>query len=179
MSKRFPLPFLHVFFLLAVLAVFSACELYGKVGGDDTNIEGALPHLLRGEWAYTPPGSELPAEIYTITGDTIEYGYGGGESDTGFSGIIRFVSNYSSDSGIIIIEYTEKPSYLLFNGLDFFGIYYRNLREDSVQIANAINLDDNSAPDTATLEEAKARFTRMKMGLYVNWGVVQPQRRIR
>jgi hypothetical protein len=117
--------------------------------------------------------------VYTITGETIEYGYGGENSiGTGFKGTIRFVSNYSSGSGIIIIEYTEKPAYPLYNGLDFFGIYYRNLNTDSVQLANAANLPDYSAPDTATLDEAKGKFTRIKMGLYVDWSVVQPQRRI-
>jgi hypothetical protein len=63
--------------------------------------------------------------------------------------------------------------------MDFFAIYYRNLKAGSIQLANAINLSDRTAPDVASQAEAVAKFTRMKMGLYVDWGVVQPQRRIR
>jgi hypothetical protein len=167
-------------FTLAVILLFSRCDLYGKVGGDDVNIEGALPYLLQGEWAYIPPGSELASEVYTITAETIAYGYAGDNNiGTDFKGNIRFVSNYSGDSGVIIIEYTEKPGYALYNGLPFFAVYYRNLNDGWVQLANAINPDQQSAPDTASLEEAVAKFTRMKTGNYVNWAFVQPQRRIK
>ena len=163
-----------IFLLLLLLA---GCELYGKVGGDDINFQGALPELLRGEWVFPWPG--IPSERYIIEEDTIEYGYGGGDSDTNYKGIIRFVSNYSMNSGIIIIEYTERPYYASYNGNPFFGIYYRNLKRDTVQLANAINPDGISAPDTATLEEAIGKFTRLNMGSYVNWGRVQPQTRVR
>ena len=160
------------------LLLFAACDLYGKIGGDDTNIEGALPELLKGEWVF--PATGIPSERYVIGTETIEYGYGGGESVFDFKGIIRFVSNYSTDSGVIIIEYTEAPSYALYNGNSFFGIYYRNLKNDTVQIANSTNLADGySAPDTATLDEAIAKFTRLFMGNYIDWGYVNPQRRVR
>jgi hypothetical protein len=183
MKRKIPVSLSNFFFAFAAFAVillFSRCELYGKVGGDDTNIEGALPYRLQGEWAYIPPGSERASEVYTITADTIRYGYAGDNNiGTNFKGNIRFVSNFSGDSGVIIIEYTEKPSYALYNGLPFFAIYYRNLNAGWVQLANAINPDLQSAPDTASLEEAVAKFTRMTMGNYVNWAVVQPQRRIK
>lgn len=158
--------------------LLAGCELYGKVGGDDMNLQGALPELLRGEWVYTPPGSVVPSERYIIDQNTIQYGYGGGESETNYKGNIRFVSNYSSDSGIIIIEYTERPYYPKYNGNSFAGIYYRNLANNTVQLANAINLTDSSAPDTATLEEAVGKFTRFATGNYVDWGVVNPQKRV-
>jgi hypothetical protein len=48
----------------------------------------------------------------------------------------------------------------------------------SVQLANATILPDYSAPDTATLEEAIGKFTRAKIGSYVDWSVVLPQHRI-
>jgi hypothetical protein len=182
MNRKFPAagPLFYAAAVFAAVLLLSSCELYGKVGGDDTNIEGALPQQLQGEWAYTPPGSEIASEVYVITAETIRYGYAGqNDIGTGFAGNIRFVSNYSSGSGVIIIEYTEKPSYDKYNGLDFFGIYYRNLTAGSVQLANAIAFPDYSAPDTATLDEAVAKFTRMKMGLYVDWSVVNPQRRIK
>jgi len=165
--------------LLAVL-LLSGCELYGKVGGEDTNVQGALPDLLRGEWVYTPPGSAIPSERYVIDNTTIQYGYGGGESDTDYKGNIRFVSNYSNTSGVIIIEYIEgeRPTYSKYNGNSFFAIYYRNLGSTMVQLANAINLSDSSAPDTVTLDEAIEKFTRLKIGNYVDWGVVNPQKRV-
>jgi hypothetical protein len=166
--------------VFAAALLLCSCELYGKVGGDDANIEGALPHLLQGEWAYIPPGSEIASEVYVITAETISYGYAGQDDiGTGFAGNIRFVSNYSSGSGLIIIEYTEKPGYDLYNGKDFFAIYYQNLHSGWVQLANAINLDSQSAPDVDSLEEAVAKFTRLRMGNYVNWGVVNPQKRIK
>ena len=96
LAKNFP----GLFLLLLLLA---GCDLYGKVGGVNANIQGALPELLRGEWAYTPPGSSVPSERYVIEGDTVEYGYGGGESEYDYKGNIRFVSNYNADSGVIII----------------------------------------------------------------------------
>jgi hypothetical protein len=179
MKEKSPAPPFYALFFFAVILLLAGCELYGKVGGDDTNIPGALPNLLQGEWAYIPPGSDIPSEIYRISGDTISYGYGAGPSLTDYTGTVRFVSNYSTDSGLIIIEYSIPPSYAQYNGFSFFAVYYRNLRSGTVQLANAIKLGDYSSPDTATLEEAVAKFTRMTMGNYVDWSIVQPQRRIR
>lgn len=176
--KQIPKEYFCLFVVINFLLLLNACELYGKVGGDDTNIQGALPELLRGEWVYTQPGSSTPAERYVVEETTLQYGYGGGESETNYKGNIRFVSNYSGDSGIIIIEYTERPYYPKYNGKSFFGIYYRNLTYDTVQLANATNLIDYYSPDTETLEEAIGKFTRLKMGSYVDWGVVQPQKRV-
>jgi hypothetical protein len=173
-ARWFARSFGAVLFLSLVL---SGCELYGAIGGDGANIPGGLPELLQGEWVYIPPGSTVPSERYVITGTAIQYGYGGGGSTTDYRGDIRFVSNYDSASGIIIIEYTQQPAYPSYNGLPFFGIYYRNLKGDTVQLANAIN-PDYSAPDTATLQEAVEKFTRLAMGYYVGWGHVMPQRRI-
>jgi hypothetical protein len=165
--------------LTAGTLFFSGCELYGKIGGDETNIEGALPHPLQGKWAYIPASSGAPGDGYIISAGQLEYVYyGTGNAGTNFKGKIRFVSNYSSDSGLIIIEYTEPPSYGGYNGYSFFAIYYRNLKDHSVQLANTTTLPHYTCPDTATLEEAKAKFTRMTMGNYVDWSVAMPQTRI-
>ncbi|MDR1047000.1 MAG: hypothetical protein LBL64_04435, partial [Treponema sp.] len=105
------------------------------------------------------------------------------DSKFGFEGTIEFVSNYSSDSGLIIIKYTNtgRPAFPAYNGKDFFAIYYRNLNAGWVQLANTTILPPPASvsPDVDSLEEAKAKFTRMTIGNYVNWGIVQPQRRIR
>ncbi|MDR2742567.1 MAG: hypothetical protein LBB98_10490 [Treponema sp.] len=182
MSKKIP-SFLRVclaFFAFAVVLFLPGCELYGKVGGDGANIPGSLPFLLRGRWVYIQPGNTVPAEQYTITDTSITYGYAGSPSVFDYTGTIAFVSNYSSNSGVIIVRYDpgKKPSYDLYNGGDFGAVYYRNAQADSIQLANAINLSGMSAPDTNTLEEAVKKFTRTAMGAYINWGNVQPQRRI-
>ncbi|MDR2111242.1 MAG: hypothetical protein LBP32_08025 [Spirochaetaceae bacterium] len=163
---------------------FSRCDLYGAVGGEEANIPGALPSRLQGEWEYIQPGNTVPAEKYNITPELIEYrGYSenGRPSSFDFTGTIRFVSNYSPGAGVIIIEYEpgKKPSYSQYNNGDFCAVYYQNLQADSVQLANAIDLSGMEAPDTGTLDEAVAKFTRTNMGRFVNWSVVQPQRRVR
>jgi hypothetical protein len=168
-----------IFFVLAVLAFFSRCELYGKVGEGDANMEGALPLLLPGEWVFP---LAAPDEVYTITDTRITYT---SASDPAFSyeGRIEFVSNYRSNSGLIIIKYTDtgKPTFPAYNGKDFFAVYYRNLNSGWVQLANTTILPPpaSTSPEVDSLEEAKEKFTRMTMGKYVDWAVVQPQRRIR
>jgi hypothetical protein len=189
MNRKSPAPFLYAvcaFFACAVTLFFSGCDLYGTIGVDDVNKEGGLPPMLVGEWDYTQPGASDPAEVYTIagspgTGYTIEYGYGSSPSSTDYTGTAVFVSNYSSDSGVIIIKYDPagKPAYSEYNGNLFTAVYYRKLHATWVQLANVIALPTPPivCADTATLEEAKAKFTRMKMGRYVDWSIVQPQRR--
>jgi hypothetical protein len=182
MSGKTPAPPFHgllVLFACAVLALFSGCELYGAAGGDDANIPGSLPPLLQGEWRYIPASSGAPADGYIITAATVEYSYQGGSTNTDYKGTIEFVSNYSADSGLIIIAYTRKPGYPNYNGNDYFAIYYRRLKTDSVQLANTTILPAYTCPDTETLEEAKAKFTRLTMGNYVDWSVVLPQTRIK
>jgi hypothetical protein len=177
--KKFQIPFFHALFAFALIILLSNCELYGKVGGDDTNIEGGLPSLLQGEWRYIPTTSGAPADGYAITSNTIKYSYIGDETDMDYEGTIKFVSNYSSGSGLIIIEYTTRPTYSGYNGNDFSAIYYRIHNSNSIQMANTTTLPANTCADTATLVEAKAKFTRMTIGRYVNWSVAQPQTRIR
>jgi hypothetical protein len=182
MNKKSPVPLLYAFsvsFVLGALLFFPGCELYGKVGGDDANIEGALPYLLQGEWAYIPTTSGAPSDGYVITSTTIEYSYRGARTDMDYKGEIRFVSNYNSNSGLIIIEYTKKPTYAGYNGNDFFAIYYRIHSSNLMRMANTTTLPAYTCPDTATLEEAKAKFTRMTMGKYVDWSVAMPQTRIK
>jgi hypothetical protein len=163
-------------FVFAVILLFSGCELYGTAGGDDANIEGALPYMLQGKWAYPPAA---PDEVYTITGKKISYA-SASDSTFGYEGTIEFVSNYSSNSGLVIIRYTVKPAYPAYNLKDYFAIYYRNLNPGWVQLANAAILSSptSPSPDVGSLDEAKAKFTRMTLGKYVDWGNVMPQRRI-
>jgi hypothetical protein len=172
--KKIKLRFLPLPFLLftAVLAL-SGCDLYGKVGGDDSNIPGGLPFQLQGEWLSFSYGN--PSDSYTVTNAEIKYDDGGAGGGTmSYTGTIRFVSNYSSSSGVIIIEYTVRPAYGGYNGNDFFAVYYRNVTANTMQMANTTVLGPNTCPDTETLDEAVKKFTRMRMGNYVDWSVVQP-----
>jgi hypothetical protein len=177
--RKFPAALLYTTFAFAVILLFSGCELYsyGTVGGDDTNIEGALPYLLQGKWVF-PQAS--PDDVYTITGTTIKY-ESASDAAFGYEGTIEFVSNYSSDSGLIIIKYTIKPTFTsptVYNGKEYFAIYYRNLNSTWVQLANTTDLSSSISPDVNFLDEAVKKFTRMTVGDYVNWSIVQPQRRI-
>jgi hypothetical protein len=178
MNRKPPAPrryALRVIFVFAAI-LFSGCELYGTAGGDDANIEGALPSLLAGKWVFP---QESPDEIYTITGTTITY-TSASDPRFGYEGAVEFVSNYKSDSGLIIIKYTAKPTFSKYNGKDYFAIYYRNLKSDSVQLANTtvLPVPPSASPDVDSLDEAKAKFTRLTIGNYVDWSIVQSQIRI-
>jgi len=183
----------RIVILLFFISFFAACELYGKIGGEDTNIQGALPPLLKGTWIF--PSSGPVSESYVIdnaavmdngaiiASGTVKYDGGASGNGTSYKGSIVFVSNYSSTSGVIIIKYTEAPiysnSFSIYNGNPFFGIYYRNLKNNTVQLANSTILGDNtSSPDAATLDEAIAKFTRLNMVNFIDWSTVNPQSRV-
>ncbi|MFP3040941.1 hypothetical protein LQZ19_03860 [Treponema primitia] len=163
--KLFPL-------LFAAFLALSGCDIYGTVGGSDINIPGGLPFQLQGEWVYFSYGN--PSDSYTITDTEIIYHDEAGDGTFGYAGTIRFISNFDRSSGVIIIEYTIRPAYDGYNGNDFFAIYYRNLTANTMQMANSTILPDNNCPDVKTLDEAVGKFTRMQMGKYVNWSIVQP-----
>jgi hypothetical protein len=158
--------------LLILLALLGGCGADTE-DIDDTNYPGTLPPGLAGEWANSQ------GETYKIesnSGDvyTFEYIsdydgiYEGVSWIMSYKGTICFVSNYSTNSGVVIIEYSIKPDYPGYNDNSFFAIYYQNMTSHSVQLANVITLLDYSCPDTATLQEAIAKFTLGKKGLYVS-----------
>jgi len=166
-----------VVFAALVLVLLTAFMIGCKTESeDDTNIPGKLPATIISEWDC------LGIELYTIAADTIEYepGY-----KAAYKGTIEFVSNYSSDSGLIIVKYTTPPSHTIWenfvdtgkpfhvNGYDYTAVYYRNLTSSTVQLANVINLVNNSSVDTLTLDEAKTKFTKSNAGKYVDWNYVQ------
>jgi hypothetical protein len=160
---------------LAALTL-SSCDL-GSGPAAIVDVEGSLPGALVGEWSSWSGNRRLDG--YTITADTLSYDDGsGGEFLFSYAGTIQYVANFSATAGIIIIKYTTLPQWEDLADRPYFGVYYRNLKADSVQLANAIN-PDKSAPETATLEEAIAKFTRHREGDFVSWGVVTPQRKQR
>ena len=165
--SSFPKKFLNAVFVLVLLAaVLVSCD---SNIADDTNDEGTLPEGLIATW------SSIWGDGYRIGKTDFQYTSDYGDA---YAGTIEFVSNYSNNSGVIIIKYSTPPANLIYgteqpfyNGNDYTAVYYRNLTNAEVDLARAINLIDFSSVDTATLNEAKSKFTRGKMGDYVGaWG---------
>jgi hypothetical protein len=114
------------------------------------------------------------------------------EGNFGFCGIVRGINLFYDNPGrgSIIIEYLKGcyPEWLTKRqGLKdgekpFFGIYYRVLGPDLVQMANAVNLaalynGDKYYTETGTLREAMDSKTVEYEAEYISWGVVIPQDR--
>jgi hypothetical protein len=112
-------------------------------------------------------------------------------------GLVRAINifNGNINRGAIIIEYFEKadPSWLSdpngysWQGLEagekpFFGIYYRVLEPDVVQMANAVDLAAMYAgeiyyTEKGTLQEAIDFNSVENEAELISWGVVIPQDR--
>jgi hypothetical protein len=110
----------------------------------------------------------------------------------GYAGIVRAVNTFNGDPsrGAIIIEYLSgcAPQWLdrwpesSGGRRPFFGIYYRVLDNDTVQMANAMDLaalyaGEKYYTETATLDEAIALNTVENESEFISWGVVIPQDR--
>jgi hypothetical protein len=89
-------------------------------------------------------------------------------------GTVRSVSRFNNTSGVIIIEYTNgapDPS------RPFTAVGYEDLKPTTVLLAGVFN-PDYSYADTATLAEAKSKFTVDTLGTYIDWSFVQPYYRV-
>jgi hypothetical protein len=162
----------------------------------------------KGAWfpALSPPytaytGTAFTEEDYFVFYDDTVYGQG--DDDTGgnggwdelvtrYIGMVRAINvfNGDPDRGALIIEYLKgcAPGWLDrwpesgSGGRPFFGIYYKVLDRERVQMANAVNLENLYAgkpyyTETKTLEEALARNTVENEAEFISWGVVIPQDR--
>jgi hypothetical protein len=141
-----------------------------------------------------PPSGE---DYFVFYDDTVygqgEDGSGAGNGGWGFGymGLVRAVNTFhnTKDTGAIIIEYFKGgyPQWsqeVIKTPLPFFGIYYRVLKPDVIQMANAVVLENLFAgrlyhTETATLEEAIAKNNAENDGEFISWGVVIPQDRER
>jgi hypothetical protein len=107
-----------------------------------------------------------------------------------YMGIVRAVNIFQSPdsgSGAVIIEYLDGcyPTWdpdIPLTPLPFFGIYYRILNTDCIQMANAVVLENLYAgqkyyTETATLQEAVEKNNAENDGEFIAWGVVIPQDR--
>jgi hypothetical protein len=92
-----------------------------------------------------------------------------------------------SGAGAVIVEYLDGcyPTWsadITGTPLPFFGVYYRILTADIIQMANAVKLWEMAHgrkyyTETATLEEAIANNNAENDSEYISWGVVIPQDR--
>jgi len=143
----------------------------------------------------TCTGAEISSDDYFVLYDSSVYGQKDDDGTTatdfglGFCGIVRAVNIFNGDTnrGAIIIEYLKgcAPQWDtdIKNGQHpFFGIYYRVLTPDSVQMANAVNLEamyasEHCYTEKATLKEAVEANNVENEAEFVAWGVVIPQDR--
>jgi hypothetical protein len=152
---------------------FVGCDLLGKTDEtsktdetDETGIGGSINALV-GTW-------ESEGDSYTITESTVTYDSSQGE-DSSYAGTIRYVSNFTSVAGVVIIEYTKAPKYGIYEGTtlietvdapgNFIGIYYKDLTSSSVSMGQA---NKDGGAETTSLEAAKSTFTVGNVGTYMS-----------
>jgi hypothetical protein len=142
----------------------------------------------------------LEEEYFVFSDDTVfgqsddgSGGNGGWNDDIRYRyiGIVKAVNIFDApngSAGAVIIHYLnhcyptwdsdfERPP-----PKSFFGIYYRILNRDSIQMANAVDLENLNAgkkyyTETATLQEAVAKNSAENERGFIAWTVVLPQDR--
>jgi hypothetical protein len=182
--------------------------------GDMTDADRAKAQALFPELKIDGPGNPKTCSTqdtpqdgdYIILYDDTVYGQEDDDSSAsdgnwGFAymGVVRAINifNGNKDRGAVIIEYFEgaDPNWLwdpygyAWQGLGrgekpFFGIYYRVLQPDVVQMANAVDLaalynGNHYYTEKRTLEEAVAFNSVENEAELIAWGVVIPQDRER
>ena len=124
-----------------------------------------------------------------------EYDDSGAGENWGFCymGLVRAINIFNGDKkrGAIIIEYFEgaDPFWLAWEGLlpgekPFYGIYYKVIDPDTVQMANAIDqvaLNEGRSYhlEQRTLNEAATKFDAENEAEFIIWGVVFPYARVK
>jgi hypothetical protein len=147
--------------------------------------------------AQEPPQNSY----YVLLYDDTAYGQGddgsGGNESWGFSymGLVQAINIFNGDKnrGAIIVEYFEgaDPKWLsdqssdYYQGLSpgekpFFGIYFKEINSNTVQMANAVDLAARYAgnhyyTEQGTLNEAVKKFDVENEPDFIDWGVVFPQ----
>jgi hypothetical protein len=155
---------------------------------DKAKAQAQFPNLNVDDPKTYSAGEPSQNSYYIVLYDDTE----GNESwSFGFMGLVRAINifNGDKDRGALIIEYFEgaDPLWLSGQGLargekPFFGIYYKALDSDTVQMANAVNLAALYAGEAyyteqGTLDEAVKTFNVENEAEFISWGVVTPQER--
>lgn len=125
--------------------------------------------------------------------DTLTYNSNySGTDDEIFAGAIVYAECFSSNAGIIIIEYlpgrkqiwidrsTMQPLASQPPG-NFYGIYYLSLNGDGTEVFLAYTSDqarNNGPTETETLEDAIAKFTQGNMNQLLDLSVGDPQHKV-
>ena len=166
-------------FCLFLAPFLTGCETEAK--DDDFSVNGT--------WVFS---SEYGSEIYIIDTDNNRFEYEGGLA---FKGTIHEVTFFTSNSGVIIIEYDEdakpeyyeidwNPPYDVISGPhdpigNFLGVYFINLKADTVKLANATDTtfaDLYYRCEAETLEAAKVKFTADNIDDFIfDWSYVSTQ----
>ena len=161
--------FLTIALFLSAGLLFNSCK-------DEDNFvdDNQLNANLIGTW--TSNNGDWGIDGYKITADHLTYGNGATVANISNAGTIKYVSNFSSTAGVIIIQYdsNHKASYSDYSKTpptplplkgDFIGVYYKNLKPGvSVQMGGAY-IDGGA--EEATLDAAKAAFTKGREGTYM------------
>lgn len=146
---------------------------------------------------HTYTGASVTAGDYLLLYDDTVFGQrddgsggsGAWELSTRYLGVVRALNVFNGDvkRGAIIIEYVRgcAPQWdndIKDGQLPFFGVYYRELGPDTVQMANAVNLAALYAgrkyyTEKATLAGAVAENNVENEAEFISWGVVIPQDR--
>lgn len=166
---------------------------------EDSGKDALFPRMVK-ETYTTETGSNTPdgEDFFVMYDDTV---YGQAEDDTGgsagwgfgYMGIVRAVNIFNNDTnrGAIIIEYLKgcAPDWHNKSGDDikdgqrpFFGIYFRVLDNDIVQMANAVDLaalyaGEKYYTEQKHLNDAIALNSVENEAEFIAWGVVIPQDR--
>jgi len=146
--------------ILLLLAGFSFISCSNPTGSDVT-----VPAGLVGTW------SSGGGDEYSIKGTKLSYN---GE-DGSFSGTIRYISQFTDTSGVIIIQYDKGHEQVYYTGYEttppyapigdplpssngsFYGIYYDSLEPGvSVEMANAFWL---GGAEQGSIKAAKTAYT--------------------
>ncbi|MDR1095861.1 MAG: hypothetical protein LBL31_05685 [Spirochaetaceae bacterium] len=164
---------------------------------EDTGKTGLFQNVTTPYQTCKTQDTPAPGDYFVFYDDTV---FGQSDDDTGgnggwdglvtrYIGIVRAVSIFNGDPsrGAIIIEYLKGGVPLWDKDLrdgshPFFGIYYRVLGNDTVQMANAVDLaalyrGNKYYTETATLDEAVEKNTVENEAEFISWGVVIPQDR--
>ena len=162
---------------------------------DKTKAQALFPELdADAPKTYSTQEPSLNSYYVVLYDDTAygqdDDGSGGNESwGFGYMGLVRAINIFNDNikRGAIIVEYFEgaDPLWLVDQGLErgekpFFGIYYKVIDSDTVQMANAVDLAAmyNNKPyytEQGTLDEAIKMFDIENEAEFITWGVVFPQ----
>jgi hypothetical protein len=190
-------------FFAAALFLPVACSLES----DPLEGGGGLDPRLYGVWRfeYGRIVEEIRITSEPLNpGNMGALSYGGAIWETAgfeenFAGDIVYARSFSRSAGIIIIEYWPghkqewvdwdkawPPDYFPPRedspvGKNFYGIYYLTMNEEGTQVFLACTNDqgNNYGPtETATLEEAVAKFTEGSMNQLLDLSVGDPQHKV-